>query len=117
MFSESSHPVPTGILEQPLSEFHVSAEKQPVLRSDQSGAATPCTKLQAAFYKARCKVGLGFGMHTLTIILEHIILFAASEVRHVGRDERELAGENFRRLGDALCRHRHFMRVVISGFL
>ena len=49
--------------------------------------------------------------------LENVVLFAASEVRHIGRDERELAGENFRRLGQAVRGHGHFMRGVVLGLL
>ena len=39
------------------------------------------------------------------------------EVRHVGRDERELAGENLRRLGQAAGSHGHFMRGVVLSLL
>ena len=48
---------------------------------------------------------------------QHVILLAASEVRHVGRDERELAGKNFRRFGQAARGHGHFMRGVVLGLL
>ena len=56
-------------------------------------------------------------MNALAVVLQHVVLFAASEVRHVGGDERELAGENFRRLGQAARGHGHFMRGVVLGLL
>ena len=53
-----------------------------------------------------------FEMH-----FERVVLLAMPEIRHVCRDERELAGENFRRLGQAVRGHGHFMRGVVLGLL
>ena len=44
-------------------------------------------------------------------------MLTSTEVRHVGRDERELAGENLRRLRKAARGHGHFMRGVVLGLL
>ena len=55
--------------------------------------------------------------HVFTVFFERLVLFIPSEVRHVGGDERELASENFRRLGQATRGHGHFMRAVVLGLL
>jgi hypothetical protein len=73
--------------------------------------------LTPTFNETRRQVCLGLRVNTFAVLLEHVILFAAPEVRHVGGDERELAGENFRRLGQAARCHGHFMRGVVLGLL
>ena len=56
-------------------------------------------------------------MDTLAVVLEHIILFLLTKIWYIRRDERELAGENFRRLGEAARGHGHFMRGVVFRLL
>src|SRR4051794_2486435 len=56
-------------------------------------------------------------MNTFAVVLKHLVLLAASEIRNVCGHERELAGKDFRRLGDATCCHCQFVRGFIISFL
>jgi hypothetical protein len=56
-------------------------------------------------------------MDTLTVVLKNFHLIPATEVRNIGRDERELAGENFRRLGKAARGNSPFVHAVVFGLL
>ena len=85
--------------------------------SDKRDTAALITKSKTAFNEACCKVWFCLWIRAFAKVFENIILLSPPKVRHVGGDERELAGENFRRLGQAARGHGHFMRGVVLGLL
>ena len=84
---------------------------------DESDGTSSDAEVQTALHKTCCEIGLGEEMLCLTVIHEVIVLSVAPQVRHIRCNESELTGKNFSRLGQAACRHGHFVRGVVLGFL
>src|SRR5687767_1183089 len=72
---------------------------------------------EAPLNAACSKVVPGLSVMSIAILTEAPIVLASTQIRHIRGDERELAGEDFRRLGEAVRGHSHFMSSVILGLL
>src|SRR3989442_9768712 len=87
------------------------------MRGDEGSAPVRRAEGEAAFDEAGCKVRFTVWMHTLTVVLEDLVLFPSAKVRDVGRDKGELAAKDFGGPGDALGGDGELMRGLIGPFI
>jgi len=91
------HHVPSYVSQQPLSKRLIGPEEKPVLRRNQSRRASSGAILQALLDEGGREIGQRGGVNVGDVVAQLLGLFTTGQIRHIGRDERELAGHQRRR--------------------